>query len=897
MGEPASTGPVRPADGLDDAGVPRLPRTYVPRHDLWRRLDAATESAVVTLVAPAGAGKTLGVAGWLRHAPVRTTPDDVVWLDAGRGLDHTALEVALDAALDAALEDPERDPGGPPRLVVIDDAHALPASAVRRLDARLNDAPQSMRVLLLCRWDLPLSRLAAELLGHLTELRGDVLRLSSAESSRLIELHVGPASPEVVSAIAARADGWCAVAVLASRLVAASPDQPSAVRRMSQGGWTVADQVVNEVFATLTSRERHLLLCTASEREVSAETAAHLTQDRGAGGVLAGLEATGLLVTRTERSPAAARPGTGPRLAGEAHFRIHPLLAEVVRRRISAGGVDVERARSTVLRAVRLDASAGAVDHAFGRLVDLGLAEAAADQLVEEGTRILSRGRGRDVVAFAQRWPAVVDVRPGSWFVLAVERWIHGDITAAMHWIDRMLALGAGEVGGTPRWTAQLLCARLMRARAGLEPLAAAAAEGQHHVESGAFSRTPSDLQPHILAELGIAQLTLGMPVPAEANLLRAARLGDELGMPAHAAGAYTHLAGLYYMRGREHVARRLAERSLSAMEHLVTAFPVTRHRAELYGRLAAMSTVPPRAGPEGPTVASKEGPSSAVLHPADTTTRFWQQVHDARVHLSRRSVVRAEQTLQAIMDVPGLPHHLRATVVIERAFLAFLSGDRTTLRSLGDELHDHGSPGEALLLRGVEADLVGDLRAAVEHFAAAGEHRVLDQPPCRALALVCRGQLLHALGESEPAREVVLEAVRATESRGNYVPFLGWTRHGTPVHTLLGELEGAGPAAWLGALRDLTGAHSDITADLAPSTATSRERSSESDPVVTTHLSPRERDVLRELARGATYADIAAGLYVSENTVKTHVSSLYSKLGASRRSEALSVARRLQLL
>jgi LuxR family maltose regulon positive regulatory protein len=432
-----------------------------------------------------------------------------------------------------------------------------------------------------------------------------------------------------------------------------------------------------------------------------------------------------------------------------------------------------------------------------------------------------------------------------------------------------------------------------MRARAGFEPLAAAAAAGQHHVESAAFSSTPSDLQPHILAELGIAQLTLGMPVPAETNLLRAARLGDDLGMPAHAADAYTHLAGLYYMRGREHVARRLAERSLRAMEHLVTVLPATRHRAELYGRLAAMSTVPPASGPGGPT----EGPTGAALHPADTTTRFWQQVHDARVHLSRRSVVRAEQTLQAIMDVPGLPSHLRATVLIERAFLAFLSGERTTLRSLGDELHDHGSPGEALLLRGVEADLVGDLRAAVEHFAAAAEHRVLDQPPCRALALVCRGQLLHALGDGESAREVVLEAVRATESRGNYVPFLGWTRHGTPVHTLLGELEGAGPATWLGALRALTGAHSDITADLAPSTATSRERSSEADPLVTTHLSPRERDVLRELARGATYADIADGLFVSENTVKTHVSSLYSKLGASRRSEALSVARRLQLL
>ncbi|NUR07953.1 MAG: helix-turn-helix transcriptional regulator [Nocardioidaceae bacterium] len=61
--------------------------------------------------------------------------------------------------------------------------------------------------------------------------------------------------------------------------------------------------------------------------------------------------------------------------------------------------------------------------------------------------------------------------------------------------------------------------------------------------------------------------------------------------------------------------------------------------------------------------------------------------------------------------------------------------------------------------------------------------------------------------------------------------------------------------------------------------------------------LSPRERDVLHELARGATYADIASNLYVSENTVKTHVSSLYAKLAVSRRSDALAVARTMHLL
>ena len=63
------------------------------------------------------------------------------------------------------------------------------------------------------------------------------------------------------------------------------------------------------------------------------------------------------------------------------------------------------------------------------------------------------------------------------------------------------------------------------------------------------------------------------------------------------------------------------------------------------------------------------------------------------------------------------------------------------------------------------------------------------------------------------------------------------------------------------------------------------------------TSLTPRERDVLDRLARGASYADIAADLVVSTNTVKTHMASLYGKLGAARRSEALATARTMELL
>lgn len=64
-----------------------------------------------------------------------------------------------------------------------------------------------------------------------------------------------------------------------------------------------------------------------------------------------------------------------------------------------------------------------------------------------------------------------------------------------------------------------------------------------------------------------------------------------------------------------------------------------------------------------------------------------------------------------------------------------------------------------------------------------------------------------------------------------------------------------------------------------------------------TTRLSDRELEVLRHLADGSSTADIAARLYLSESTVKSHVQKVYQKLGAANRAQALVTAMRIGLL
>ena len=83
----------------------------------------------------------------------------------------------------------------------------------------------------------------------------------------------------------------------------------------------------------------------------------------------------------------------------------------------------------------------------------------------------------------------------------------------------------------------------------------------------------------------------------------------------------------------------------------------------------------------------------------------------------------------------------------------------------------------------------------------------------------------------------------------------------------------------------------------LAPEATTVLMHSATAGPALGSDLTEREREVLALVAEGLSNSQIASKLFVSDSTVKFHVSSVLRKLGAASRTEAVSVALRDKLV
>jgi DNA-binding CsgD family transcriptional regulator len=92
-------------------------------------------------------------------------------------------------------------------------------------------------------------------------------------------------------------------------------------------------------------------------------------------------------------------------------------------------------------------------------------------------------------------------------------------------------------------------------------------------------------------------------------------------------------------------------------------------------------------------------------------------------------------------------------------------------------------------------------------------------------------------------------------------------------------------------------GANGSAPGTIAPVTATAVVTAVTSPSVPAVRLSPREQEVLQLVSEGYSTSMIAGHLHVSENTVKTHVESLLTRLNARNRAEAVAAASRQNLI
>ena len=195
-----------------------------------------------------------------------------------------------------------------------------------------------------------------------------------------------------------------------------------------------------------------------------------------------------------------------------------------------------------------------------------------------------------------------------------------------------------------------------------------------------------------------------------------------------------------------------------------------------------------------------------------------------------------------------------------------------------------------------------GELEAAeryAERASALWEEHNLGDHWATTMTRVARGKLLEQGGRLAAAADEIRRGVELS-SRGVASIEIAYSLLSlVQVHTVLGDQEGA--RALLNSARRVVESCSDpgiVEEIVARTDRRLRARQTRvDDDGARDELTDRELAVLRLLASNLTQREIGAALYVSLNTVKTHTKSIFRKLSASTRKDAVARGRELGLV
>jgi LuxR family transcriptional regulator, maltose regulon positive regulatory protein len=869
------------------------PDRFLARPALFERLSATPTGGVALVCAPAGSGKTALLRSWAAQ-----TDEPVAWVSVERGERDAQrfwlqlISALADAAGDDAIERVSPAPTfageavleqllgqlerveGPLVLVVVDDLHELDSEdALAWLELLLDRLPPQVRVVLATREDPALGLHRLRLAGQLIELRGPDLLFSLDETRALLGRSGIAISDEAVSLLHGRTEGWPAGVRLAAISVAAHPDPERFVSEFSGSERTVAGYLLAEVLGRQPPEVRDLLLRTSILERVSGPLADTLTDGVGAEGILQRLEDENAFVTALD--------------AGRTWFRCHHLFADLLR-------LELRRAAPATIPSLHRAAAAwyeqegdvlAAVQHAQAA----GEWKDAGRLLVDNYLALTMAGRGETVHALLEGCPPDAFVDDGNLAtVLTVDNVIHGLLDKAVPQLAAARQLAAVAPPERRRVLDIYLAViglELARRRGDLPK-----ARDEMRTLEDAFGATadvagppvPPDYRALALMNLGIAELWAGRPEAARPHLEDALALSRRISRPFIEVGCLAHLAMVAPLTGQPlPVALELSERALAlAEEHGWTgasmttgAFAMAGMTLVRMGRLADAERHLDRA--EDSLRTAPDPGTEAVLHHARGMLRFGQGRFDEA--LTEFARARGIERLLASEHVFTTDARSRALQV--RVRMGDTEAAELALADLDPDDRDRAGTRIALAALELEKD---NPEQAVEILAPVidGSAPALVERWARAEALLLHAAAQDRLGDRRATEQSLEDALELAEPEGLILPFMLWpsrellerqpkhqTAHATLISTILDTLAGRevpqrGPVA---PLRD--------------------------------ELSDAELRVLRYLPSNLSAPEIAGELFVSANTVRTHMRHIYFKLDAHSRSEAVARARDLGLI
>jgi LuxR family transcriptional regulator, maltose regulon positive regulatory protein len=869
----------------------------VRRDALFERLSPATPGGVILVCAPAGSGKSVLLRSWVEAEGLA---ERTAWVSVERS-EQDAQRFWLSvidafAGVAGADEIVERVSPSPtflgeavvkrllsdlasletPTVLVIDDLHELAsADALRWLELFLARLPRQLRVALTTREEPPIGLHRLRLLGELTELREPDLRFAPEEAQQLLEATGITLSDEAVLLLHERTEGWAAGLRLAAISLAGHPDPARFVSEFSGSERTVAGYLFAEVLERQPPEVRDLLLRTSVVERVNGPLADALTGRSGSEAILQRLEHANAFVTSLD--------------AGRSWFRYHHLLTDLLR-------LELRRSSPALIDSLHLTAAEWLEQH--GYLVDaIRHAQSASDWshaarlLADNYVDLVFDGRKATLSALLAAFPPdAAEEWPELALAFATTRLYDGHLDESAAHIAAAERLAANVPDDRSRlFDMRLASARLWLAcqRGDLQAARRPMPSFEAH-SADALARS-NDHRASALMHRGMAELWSLHWSEARRDLEEALALARRVRRPYLEIGCLAHLALLAVFSGSSiPLGLRLSEEAVTIAEAhgWGTDRVVGPAVAASAGGLAWLGRIEEAEGwldrVERPQAPTEEFELEPVLHFVQAFVRIGRGRFEEAL-----AEFRAAERMQAFAPEHALPVDLRAWILITQALMGDTTAARAALAALDAEESDRigiriaaatldlaeGRPEEAV---NVLASVVGDVREAVVD----GFPQAINVRRATAHALLLDAEARERLGDPRRAEASVERALELSERDGTILPFTL-----VPVRDVLERLP-----------RHRT-AHATLLSTILDVLAGTSARGDRETTPLRDDLSDAELRVLRFLPSNLKAPEIAAELFVSSNTVRTHLRHIYAKLDAHSRQEAVARARELGLL